>query len=60
MSDIVMVNYNMENPEERGFWFDAKVTELKEHSRTNKEVYAKILLGYVIAHFITNFNSCFS
>ncbi|XP_073491296.1 E3 ubiquitin-protein ligase UHRF2 [Aquarana catesbeiana] len=45
VSDIVMVNYNMETPEERGFWFDAKVTELKEHSRTNKEVYAKILLG---------------
>ncbi|XP_018419560.1 PREDICTED: E3 ubiquitin-protein ligase UHRF2 [Nanorana parkeri] len=45
VGEIVMVNYNMETPEERGFWFDAKITELKEHSRTNKEVYAKILLG---------------
>lgn len=45
VGDVVMVNYNIETPEERGFWFDAKITELKEHSRTNKEVYAKILLG---------------
>ncbi|XP_072260335.1 E3 ubiquitin-protein ligase UHRF2 [Pyxicephalus adspersus] len=45
VGDVVMVNYNMETPEERGFWFDAKITELKEHSRTNKEVFVKILLG---------------
>ncbi|XP_056377880.1 E3 ubiquitin-protein ligase UHRF2 [Hyla sarda] len=42
---VVMVNYNIETPEERGFWFDAEITELKENSRTNKEVYVKILLG---------------
>ncbi|XP_066460350.1 E3 ubiquitin-protein ligase UHRF2 [Eleutherodactylus coqui] len=42
---VVMVNYNIETPEERGFWFDAEITDLKENSRTNKEVYVKILLG---------------
>ncbi|XP_072008293.1 E3 ubiquitin-protein ligase UHRF2 isoform X2 [Engystomops pustulosus] len=45
VGDVVMVNYNIETPEERGFWFDAEITDLKENSRTNKEVYVKILLG---------------
>ncbi|XP_028567787.2 E3 ubiquitin-protein ligase UHRF2 isoform X1 [Podarcis muralis] len=45
VGDLVMVNYNVESPEERGFWFDAEITSLREISRTNKEVYAKILLG---------------
>ncbi|KAH0628314.1 hypothetical protein JD844_009271 [Phrynosoma platyrhinos] len=45
VGDMVMVNYNVESPEERGFWFDAEITSLREISRTNKEVYAKIMLG---------------
>ncbi|MEE6459154.1 hypothetical protein FKM82_000556 [Ascaphus truei] len=45
VGDAIMVNHNIETPEERGFWFDAEVTNLKEVSRTNKEVYAKIILG---------------
>ncbi|XP_074021498.1 E3 ubiquitin-protein ligase UHRF2-like [Numenius arquata] len=45
VGDVVMVNYNVEDPEERGFWFDAEITSLREISRTNKEVHAKILLG---------------
>ncbi|XP_042306272.1 E3 ubiquitin-protein ligase UHRF2 [Sceloporus undulatus] len=45
VGDVVMVNYNVESPEERGFWFDAEITSLREISRTNKEVYAKIMLG---------------
>ncbi|XP_027718431.1 E3 ubiquitin-protein ligase UHRF2 isoform X1 [Vombatus ursinus] len=45
VGDIVMVNYNVEIPEERGFWFDAEITMLKEISRTNKEVHAKIMLS---------------
>ncbi|NWT84500.1 UHRF2 ligase, partial [Lanius ludovicianus] len=45
VGDVVMVNYNAEAPEERGFWFDAEITSLREISRTNKEVHAKILLG---------------
>uniref|UniRef100_A0A673WBC4 E3 ubiquitin-protein ligase UHRF n=1 Tax=Salmo trutta TaxID=8032 RepID=A0A673WBC4_SALTR len=35
---VVMVNYNIEIPEERGFWFDAEITALNDISRTNKEV----------------------
>uniref|UniRef100_A0A673WAT7 E3 ubiquitin-protein ligase UHRF n=1 Tax=Salmo trutta TaxID=8032 RepID=A0A673WAT7_SALTR len=42
---VVMVNYNIEIPEERGFWFDAEITALNDISRTNKEVRIKILLG---------------
>uniref|UniRef100_A0ACB8ERF0 Ubiquitin-like with PHD and RING finger domains 2 n=1 Tax=Sphaerodactylus townsendi TaxID=933632 RepID=A0ACB8ERF0_9SAUR len=45
VGDMVMVNYNVESPEERGFWFDAEITSLREISRTNKEIYAKIMLG---------------
>ncbi|XP_019333559.1 E3 ubiquitin-protein ligase UHRF2 isoform X5 [Alligator mississippiensis] len=45
VGDTMMVNYNVETPEERGFWFDAEITSLREISRTNKEVHAKILLG---------------
>ncbi|KAK6494512.1 E3 ubiquitin-protein ligase UHRF2-like [Huso huso] len=45
VGQMVMVNYNIEVPEERGFWFDAEITSLKEISRTNKEVRVKILLG---------------
>ncbi|XP_015683977.1 E3 ubiquitin-protein ligase UHRF2 [Protobothrops mucrosquamatus] len=45
VGDKVMVNYNVESPEERGFWFDAEITSLREISRTNKEAYAKIMLG---------------
>ncbi|XP_010157692.1 PREDICTED: E3 ubiquitin-protein ligase UHRF2-like, partial [Eurypyga helias] len=45
VGDVVMVNYNVETPEERGFWFDAEITSMREISRTNKEVHAKILLG---------------
>ncbi|XP_022622733.1 E3 ubiquitin-protein ligase UHRF2 [Seriola dumerili] len=41
----VMVNYNMETPDERGFWFDAEVQILNQTSRTNKELRVKILLG---------------
>uniref|UniRef100_A0A3Q1ET42 E3 ubiquitin-protein ligase UHRF n=1 Tax=Acanthochromis polyacanthus TaxID=80966 RepID=A0A3Q1ET42_9TELE len=41
----VMVNYNMETPDERGFWFDAEVLTLNQTSRTNKELRVNILLG---------------
>ncbi|XP_061888201.1 E3 ubiquitin-protein ligase UHRF2-like [Entelurus aequoreus] len=41
----VMVNYNLETPEERGFWFDAEIQTLNQTSRTNKELRVKILLG---------------
>nr|XP_046230944.1 E3 ubiquitin-protein ligase UHRF2-like isoform X2 [Scatophagus argus] len=41
----VLVNYNMETPDERGFWFDAEVQCINQTSRTNKELRVKILLG---------------
>lgn len=41
----IMVNYNMETPDERGFWFDAEVLTLNQTSRTNKELRVNILLG---------------
>ncbi|XP_057215821.1 E3 ubiquitin-protein ligase UHRF2-like [Triplophysa rosa] len=45
VGDVVMVNYNLELPEERGFWYDAEITALNSISRTNKEIHIKILLG---------------
>ncbi|XP_055036295.1 E3 ubiquitin-protein ligase UHRF2 [Misgurnus anguillicaudatus] len=45
VGDVVMVNYNLELPEERGFWYDAEITSLNDISRTNKEIHMKILLG---------------
>ncbi|KAL4617361.1 E3 ubiquitin-protein ligase UHRF2 [Arapaima gigas] len=45
VGQVVMVNYNIEMPEERGFWYDAEITALNELSRTNKEVRVKLLLG---------------
>lgn len=41
----VLINYNMETPDERGFWFDAEVQSINQTSRTNKELRVKILLG---------------
>lgn len=41
----VFVNYNMETPEERGFWFHAEVQSVNQTSRTNKELRVRILLG---------------
>ncbi|KAK3554882.1 hypothetical protein QTP86_000916 [Hemibagrus guttatus] len=46
VGQVVMVNYNLELPEERGFWYDAEITTLNHISRTKKEVRVKILLGY--------------
>jgi hypothetical protein len=43
----VMVNHNLETPEERGFWFDAEVHALNQASRTSKELRVNILLGSV-------------
>lgn len=42
----VMVNYNPDEPKERGYWYDAQI-QRKRETRTQKEVYGKILLGYV-------------
>lgn len=45
VGDVVMVNYNVESPSNRGFWFDAEITTLKTISRTKKELHVNIFLG---------------
>ncbi|TRY97138.1 hypothetical protein DNTS_032791, partial [Danionella cerebrum] len=45
VGDVVMVNYNLELPEERGFWFDAEITALNTSSRTSREIRANICIG---------------
>uniref|UniRef100_A0AAX7SY68 E3 ubiquitin-protein ligase UHRF n=1 Tax=Astatotilapia calliptera TaxID=8154 RepID=A0AAX7SY68_ASTCA len=34
----VMVNYNMETPDERGFWFDAEIVSLKQTSPSSFKI----------------------
>ncbi|XP_071767852.1 E3 ubiquitin-protein ligase UHRF1 [Centroberyx gerrardi] len=41
---VVMVNYNPDEPKERGYWYDAEI-QRKRETRTVHEIYAKILLG---------------
>nr|6B9M_A Chain A, E3 ubiquitin-protein ligase UHRF1 [Danio rerio]6B9M_B Chain B, E3 ubiquitin-protein ligase UHRF1 [Danio rerio]6B9M_C Chain C, E3 ubiquitin-protein ligase UHRF1 [Danio rerio] len=41
---IVMVNYNPDDPKERGYWYDAEI-QRKRETRTQREVFGKILLG---------------
>ncbi|XP_039623035.1 E3 ubiquitin-protein ligase UHRF1 isoform X1 [Polypterus senegalus] len=41
---VVMVNYNPDEPKERGYWYDAEIQKKRE-TRTIREIYAKILLG---------------
>ncbi|NXY50693.1 UHRF1 ligase, partial [Ceuthmochares aereus] len=44
VGQVVMVNYNPDDPKERGFWYDAEILEKREMKK-NKEINAKILLG---------------
>ncbi|KAL7993027.1 hypothetical protein Chor_017283 [Crotalus horridus] len=44
IGDVVMLNYNPDDPKERGFWYDAEILQKRE-TRTYKELYAKIVLG---------------
>ena len=37
-----MVNYNPDQPKERGFWYDAIITR-KDNDR--REIFAKLVLG---------------
>ncbi|XP_072268962.1 E3 ubiquitin-protein ligase UHRF1-like [Pyxicephalus adspersus] len=41
---VVMVNYNPDDPKEKGYWYDGEILK-KRATRTIKEVYAKVLLG---------------
>lgn len=40
----VMVNYNADNPKDRGFWYDA-VIQRKRETRTARELYANVRFG---------------
>ncbi|KAF8774763.1 E3 ubiquitin-protein ligase UHRF1 like protein [Argiope bruennichi] len=42
--DKVMVNYNIEEPKERGFWYDCCITDVKIN-RTTKSMTATIFIG---------------
>ncbi|XP_006868973.1 PREDICTED: E3 ubiquitin-protein ligase UHRF1 [Chrysochloris asiatica] len=41
---VVMLNYNPDNPKERGFWYDAEILRKRE-TRTVRELYANVMLG---------------
>ncbi|CAB1324615.1 unnamed protein product, partial [Coregonus sp. 'balchen'] len=41
---VVMVNFNPDEPKERGYWYDAQIQKKRE-TRTVHEIHAKILLG---------------
>uniref|UniRef100_A0A6Q2YRB5 E3 ubiquitin-protein ligase UHRF n=1 Tax=Esox lucius TaxID=8010 RepID=A0A6Q2YRB5_ESOLU len=41
---VVMVNFNPDDPKERGYWYDAEI-QRKRETRTAHEIHAKILLG---------------
>ncbi|KAJ8356834.1 hypothetical protein SKAU_G00196280 [Synaphobranchus kaupii] len=41
---VVMVNYNPDEPKERGYWYDAKI-QRKRETRTLHEIYAKLIMG---------------
>ncbi|NXL98256.1 UHRF1 ligase, partial [Tyrannus savana] len=44
VGQVVMVNYNPDEPKERGFWYDAVILQKRE-TKTTREINAKILLG---------------
>ncbi|XP_041430931.1 E3 ubiquitin-protein ligase UHRF1 isoform X2 [Xenopus laevis] len=44
VGQVVMVNYNPDEPKERGYWYDAEILR-KHESKKIKEIYAKVLLG---------------
>lgn len=42
----VMANYNHDEPDERGYWYDFKITKkLDGFTRKSRELYARLLLG---------------
>ncbi|XP_058138020.1 E3 ubiquitin-protein ligase UHRF1 isoform X1 [Dasypus novemcinctus] len=44
VGQVVMLNYNPDNPKERGFWYDAEILRKRE-TRTARELYANVMLG---------------
>ncbi|KAL4236714.1 ubiquitin-like with PHD and RING finger domains 2 [Mactra antiquata] len=44
VGSLVMANYNIEEPDERGFWYDCVITD-KIDTRTNKKLTATVYFG---------------
>ena len=44
VGDVVMANYNMEDPDTRGFWYDCVITG-KQDTRTVKTLTATVYFG---------------
>ncbi|CAG0895764.1 unnamed protein product [Darwinula stevensoni] len=44
VGDVVMANYNLDDPKERGFWFDAKITKKQERGR-GRDLVATVLVS---------------
>jgi len=44
INDKVVMNYNTENPKERGYWYDVQVKQIKV-TRRNREVIGDVTLG---------------
>lgn len=42
----VMANFNVDDPEQRGFWYDCIITK-KQDTRTIKDLFATVFIGYV-------------
>ncbi|XP_028404851.1 E3 ubiquitin-protein ligase UHRF1-like [Dendronephthya gigantea] len=45
VGQVVMANYNTDEPKERGFWYDVEITRKEESStRKSKKLFAKLIL----------------
>lgn len=44
VGDIVLVNYNIESPDERGFWYDMVVTDVS-HKRSTQSLTGTLFVG---------------
>ncbi|XP_032821928.1 E3 ubiquitin-protein ligase UHRF1 isoform X1 [Petromyzon marinus] len=44
IGDVVMVNFNPDEPSERGFWYDAQI-QRKRETRTLRELLALVIIG---------------
>ncbi|XP_015764928.1 PREDICTED: E3 ubiquitin-protein ligase UHRF1-like [Acropora digitifera] len=46
VGQVVMANYNPDDPDERGYWYDVKITKKYDGlTRNTRELYARLLLG---------------
>lgn len=43
VGQVVMVNYNVDYPRKRGFWYDVEICR-KRRTRTARELYGNVML----------------